>query len=252
MMKLIVNADDFGLSEAVNHGIIKAYTAGVVRSTTLMVNMNAVEHALELSKAYPQLGVGIHLTLTAGKPLSGKAASLVDGAGNFWKQLSFFTKLEEGTIKLVDIETEWRTQIETARKLGFAVTHLDSHHHVHLHSELAALSFKLAGEYKLPLRIGKANAAARNAAVRTSDYFSMEFYGEGRTVHHVIDCIAPHSNEDISFELMVHPAYVDKTLLQATGYALARLDELEALTNDELLQYIKSTNIKLVNFEELK
>jgi len=68
--RLIINADDFGLCESVNKGIVEAHTKGVLTSTTIMANMPAADQAVELAKNLPTLGLGVHLNLTAGKPLS--------------------------------------------------------------------------------------------------------------------------------------------------------------------------------------
>lgn len=67
---LIVNADDFGLSKGQNYGIIEACRRGVVTSTTALINGEAVEHAAQLSRELPELGVGMHFVLTLGLPLS--------------------------------------------------------------------------------------------------------------------------------------------------------------------------------------
>ncbi|MGL5625872.1 ChbG/HpnK family deacetylase, partial [Cetobacterium sp.] len=82
--KLIVNADDFGLSPGVNKGIIETYLNGILSSTTLMVNQPYAEHAIELYKNYDGLGLGIHLTFDKGKALYG-ISSLTDSDGNFKK-----------------------------------------------------------------------------------------------------------------------------------------------------------------------
>lgn len=67
---LIVNADDFGLSKGQNYGIIDACRHGVVTSTTALVNGEAIEHAVQLSRELPELAVGMHFVLTLGKPLT--------------------------------------------------------------------------------------------------------------------------------------------------------------------------------------
>src|SRR5699024_11986375 len=85
MLKLIINADDFGYSRAVNYGIIDAHKKGVLTSTTLMTNMPGAEHAYKLGKEYNHLGIGVHLTLTCGKPLLDNHQTLVDADGNFKK-----------------------------------------------------------------------------------------------------------------------------------------------------------------------
>ena len=69
-MKLIVNADDFGLSRGTNYGIFDAHIRGIVTSTTLMVTMQEVDHAIELSKQAPDLRIGLHLNITLGRPLT--------------------------------------------------------------------------------------------------------------------------------------------------------------------------------------
>ena len=69
MAKIIVNADDFGYSEGVNHGIISAHKNGIVTSCTVMANMPGFEHGMELIKENPTLKCGVHMTLTCYKPL---------------------------------------------------------------------------------------------------------------------------------------------------------------------------------------
>ena len=68
--RLIINADDFGMTEGISEGIIKAHLEGVVTSTTLMANMPAAAYAIKLAQKTPDLGVGIHLNLTTGRPIS--------------------------------------------------------------------------------------------------------------------------------------------------------------------------------------
>ena len=86
MTKLIVNADDFGLSEAVNYGIISAYKNGIVRSTTIMAGMPAFDHAVELLKENKGLGCGVHMTLSLNKPVLNYHKTIVDENGNFYRR----------------------------------------------------------------------------------------------------------------------------------------------------------------------
>ena len=98
-MRLIVNADDFGISKAINLGIIEAYNEGIVKSTTLMCNMEAVDHAIKLANENPGIGVGIHFVLTAGKPLAQGVDSLVDEKGNFLKSEGIEEKAKKDDIR---------------------------------------------------------------------------------------------------------------------------------------------------------
>lgn len=60
MPKLIIDADDFGLSKAINHGIIESYKTGITTSTLLMPNLETAEHAITLAKDHPDLFIGQH------------------------------------------------------------------------------------------------------------------------------------------------------------------------------------------------
>ena len=86
-LRLIVNADDFGISEAVNRGIVEAHDRGIVTSTSIMATGSAFEHALELARLRPSLGVGVHLVLTEQRPLTGAAAAPSARDARLWQGL---------------------------------------------------------------------------------------------------------------------------------------------------------------------
>lgn len=148
MIKLIVNADDFGLTEGTNYGIIDGHINGLVNSTTMMMNMPGTEHAVRLAKEYNLLGVGVHLVLTAGEPLLGDVPSLVGSDGSFHKQ----SVVREGNINPEEVEREWTAQIEKFLSYGLTPTHLDSHHHVHGLPILHDVLERLAAKYNVPIR----------------------------------------------------------------------------------------------------
>src|SRR2546425_9238689 len=108
MHYVIVNADDFGSSEGINHGIIAAHEQGIVTSTSLMVNTPATAAAVKLARAYPNLGLGLHVNLT------GEGERLVD----LEDRQAVKRELEEQFNRFVDLT-------------GQFPTHLDSHQHVH-------------------------------------------------------------------------------------------------------------------------
>ena len=70
MKKVIINADDFGLVQGVNEGIVKAHQEGILTSATLMANMPGFDQAVEIARANPELGVGVHLNILRGQPIS--------------------------------------------------------------------------------------------------------------------------------------------------------------------------------------
>jgi chitin disaccharide deacetylase len=130
---VIVNADDFGLSQDISDTIARGHDRGIVTSTTLIATASATEHAANLAKRRPSLGVGVHLNITAGRPLSdpGKLAGLVSGDGSFLppersaKRLIFDLRL------VGPIFEEYSRQVERCLDLGITPTHCDTHHGMH-------------------------------------------------------------------------------------------------------------------------
>ncbi|MGE7882782.1 chitin disaccharide deacetylase [Bacillus sp. NPDC094077] len=225
MIQLIVNADDFGLTEGTNYGIIDGHRNGLVNSTTMMMNMPGTEHAVRLAKEYKTLGVGVHLVLTAGEPLLKNVPSLVGKDGAFHKQ----SVVREGNIHPEEVEREWTAQIEKFLSYGLIPTHLDSHHHVHGLPILHDVLERLAGKYNVPIRRCEEERAVRPF----SDVFYSDFYADGVTEDYFTklgDCV----KDGQSLEIMVHPAYIDPELVKRSSYVMDRVKELRILKESKL------------------
>lgn len=223
MTKVIINADDFGLSRGVNYGIIDAHLKGLVTSATMMMNAKATKHAISLAKDTPSLKVGVHLVLTWGRPLLEDVPSLIDEAGNFKKQI--FVYGNPVSISLDDLEREWTAQIEKCFDADLTPSHLDSHHHVHGIKEFYPVIKKLSEKYGLPVR----NAGTHFTDIQTlTDVFLDDFYGDG-----VTDSYFENLHEQVeggkSIEIMTHPAYLDETLMMESSYNMQRLKETRIL-----------------------
>jgi chitin disaccharide deacetylase len=139
--RLIINADDFGLTSGVNRAIVEAHEGGIVTSATLMANGQAFDEAVSLAQARPRLGVGCHVVLVDGAPLVRGTApnSLIDprstttGTPRFREGISKFAALALlGRLAPEEIEAEAAAQIGKLQASGIAVTHLDSHKHTHV------------------------------------------------------------------------------------------------------------------------
>ncbi len=226
-MKLIVNADDFGLSRGVNLGIIEAFQQGIVRSTTLMANMPAVDHAIALSKRFPELAVGIHLCLTCGKPLSDNVPTLLDDSGCFQPQSTFW---DNQSMNPAEIEKELKAQINHLLSQGVVISHLDGHHHCHRHALVAPVAQKLANEYGIPLRPVNGTVEYKGKSLAFSD----DFYGDAVSETTLLAVVKRFHNKVDILEIMTHPALVDEPLLQGSGYAIERARELAVLTEAAL------------------
>jgi hopanoid biosynthesis associated protein HpnK len=151
--KLIVNADDFGLSEKVNEGIVQAHRNGVVTSASIIANGVAFEHAVELCHSTPTLDVGVHLTLVEEKPLSDKRdiPSLVDKSGCFYHHaMAFIQRYLLSHISFDEVRYELDLQVRKVLASGIEVSHLDSHQHIHILPRISRIVGKLAKKYNIP------------------------------------------------------------------------------------------------------
>lgn len=135
MKELILNADDFGLTQGVNRGIIRAHRHGILTSATLMATGSAFDHAVEQARENPTLGVGCHLVLTGGSAVAPREQipSLADKNGRLPSLTVLVANVTAGRVPSIEIETELHAQIEKIRRAGIEPSHLDTHKHTHVH-----------------------------------------------------------------------------------------------------------------------
>ncbi len=280
--RVIINGDDFGLCQGVNEGIIRAFREGILTSCSLLVNTPGFEKAVEMAKAHPSLGIGVHLNIVRGLPLVGpeEIPSLVKRDGYFYGSVyPIILGLLRGKIKGEEIEREWRAQIEKALRTGLPITHLDSEKHIHTFPPLFRLTLKLAAEYGIyrvryinekclvwpPSQMIKAWVIAgwcsrtkpyvEGLGVKVVDYF-YGFCQAGRVsvkwLKKTLKKLRPGSSE-----IMTHPGYLTEDLLELEkklgSYYINRRreDELKALISPELKPLVKELDIKLINYGHL-
>jgi chitin disaccharide deacetylase len=280
--RLIVNADDFGLTHAVNEGIIESHARGILTSATLMANMPAFQDAVELAKAYPNLGLGVHVNLSSGVPLApvSELHGLVGSDGKLPGVMSLLVKAW-----LPDaydpIRAEMSAQVKRVLDAGVEITHLDSHKHVMVHPTIAAAAVSVAQEFgikavRAPVedssfsRVSAAHSSQKSRlrsatvttlAVRAKRLFRRSgllvtdrFFGiagTGQWDEATMASAIRHLGTGTT-ELMVHPGRVDDEL-RSSGTRLleSRVAELDALTSDEVKAAVRDFSVRLVNFGEL-
>jgi hopanoid biosynthesis associated protein HpnK len=290
MKRLIINADDFGLTAKVNQAIIDAHSCGLLRSTSLLANGEAFASAVGLSRQAPGLGVGVHLNLTEGQPVAPACSvpSLVHGQGFFArKPSSLWRALISGRVSTVDIEKELRAQIEKVLAAGVVATHLDSHKHVHALPALGRMTIRLARQYGIPAIRGVAERwsalgrllqrfpHARRAILRqrlnsltlaaVSRGWSRQlrragvacaehFYGltpTGFLDEQVLREILCRLPEGTS-ELMCHPGFVDHALRQTPTRLLEQREmEYQALTRPGIKLLANELGVQFINYADL-
>lgn len=250
MLNLIINADDLGLTPGCNQGIIKALTAGSVTDTTMLVNTDYTQDAVELLKQHNINRVGLHLNLTFGQPLlpSSEVASLVDENGRFRRKVAEAVTY----MKASDIKRELTAQVEKFQATGLGLTHLDSHHHVHTYPEVLRIAIGLARELGVPLRQGNLAVcqAIRSACVTTTDAISLDFYEQGATLEKLQDII--RNQRYGTLEIMCHPAEPDQLLYDISSYNVWRAQELSILTSMAMREFLEANNVRLLGFDGLQ
>ncbi len=150
MKNLIVNADDLGWTAGVNRGIVEAHRNGLVTSTSLLANGAAFEEAAEIARTNPELGIGVHLNLSDGKPTAapGRVPGLLNSKGEFeGGPESLLVRLGKRTLSPKQVEEEWEAQIRKVLEAGIRPTHLDGHKHVQMLPGLFERAVRLARKH---------------------------------------------------------------------------------------------------------
>lgn len=237
--RLIVNADDFGLSEANTLGILLASKTGIVTSTTAMMNMPYIEEGLKLLKDYPNLGVGVHLNITIGKPLTN--VNFVDDKGYFLKRNTYPNN--NPIVNTNELYNEYKAQIERFIKLtGHLPTHLDSHHHVHMLPYVHDIITRLSKEYNIPIR---QREYIMDPFIKCIDTFEKE----NVNIEYLKSII---NNNTGTIEIMCHVGFIDYHLYNISSYSLPRAKELEIMRSKEMIDYINDNHIELINYSNIK
>jgi hopanoid biosynthesis associated protein HpnK len=135
--RLIINADDFGLTAGINRAIMKAHLEGIVTSATLMANSSAFAPAVTLTAAAPDLSIGCHVTLVDGRSLlpPSQVPTLIEGrdSSHFYRSSGVFARRAiTGRVSPTEIELEAVAQIRKLQSAGISVTHVDTHKHTHI------------------------------------------------------------------------------------------------------------------------
>jgi predicted glycoside hydrolase/deacetylase ChbG (UPF0249 family) len=244
--RLIVNADDFGLTPGVSEGILVAHRHGIVTSTTMLVNRD-VPRDLVARARDAGLGIGLHVNLTLGRPLT-KGASLVDTGGAFVRD----ARRAAARAKAVDVEREVQAQIERFETITKTrPTHLDTHHHVGLHVPVRDAVLDAAQRLGVPVRSQDAavRARTRSAGLRTSDHFFGEsgpdaYWSLARTLHH-LRTLPPGTSE-----FMTHPGWCDPEL-SYSRYGRQREVELVGIGSPAARAAAIALGITLCDFRAL-
>ncbi|HKF42252.1 MAG TPA: hopanoid biosynthesis-associated protein HpnK [Thermoanaerobaculia bacterium] len=153
MRTLAVTGDDFGSSEAVNRGIAEAHDRGILTRASLMVAGKAASEAVELARSRPRLAVGLHLVVVDGFAAlpPRQVPNLVDSFGRFrGGPVLAGLRYQFSAAARRELFREIRAQLERFRDTGLPLSHVDGHHHMHLHPVVLRMLGSLAREFRIP------------------------------------------------------------------------------------------------------
>lgn len=252
-MKIIFNGDDFGITKACNYAIVDCFKDGVLRSTSMMMNMPAVEHAIALMKEYPDLSVGIHFCLTAGYPLTKGLKTIVKEDGSFNKGI-----LKNGKgVDVAELRTEIYAQFNRFVELvGKLPTHINSHHGIEQIPGAEAIVLELSNTYHLPIRrfftLPEGNHPNCEFFIPPMCAIFKEDWSQPIYPEEIIDFFTKEMLEsDEIFEVPAHPGYVDYDLMQISSLTNGRCYDAYNFTCTKIMDWVKENNITLCSYEDI-
>jgi len=289
--RLIVNADDFGLTSGINRAIVEAHTRGVVTSATLMAGGPARDAAVALSSHHPKLSVGCHIVLVDGTPTlkAFELGTLVDDRAanrpSFRNSLGgFAARAMAGRLDPEQVEAEATAQIRILQAQGTRITHFDTHKHTHVFPPILPpllraakacgvcalrnpfglrLPFSLADLRKRPslckrfleVRLLSGFAAGFRRKVSQSGLRtpdgSLGVVSTGALDLELFEAIMD-SIPDGTWEFVCHPGYSDAELATIqTRLQQSRQRELEVLTSVAAREALGRRGIQLISYREL-
>ena len=285
MRRLIVNADDFGLTHGVNRAIAEAHHRGIVTSTTLMANAGAFDEAVLLANSSSGWSVGCHLVLVDGEPLldPSRLPSLVPrGSRRFRDGLGVFAlRALSGWLDTDQVEAEATAQIRKLQSHHLDPSHIDSHKHTHMFPGALTGMLRAArtcgvGAIRNPFEMVAANfvrmqqglwkrraqvrtlrglaggfrKAVARAGLRTPDG-TLGIVATGSLDAQLFRAIAEHMPEG-TWEFVCHPGYLDDDLRSIpTRLRESRERELAILTSPEGREALASRGVELISYRDL-
>jgi len=269
--RLIVNADDFGLSSSVNHAVIRAHQEGVLTTASLMVNEGAFDEAVRLARENPKLGVGLHLTLLMGHSTlpAKKIPGLVNPRGEFSHKpvVTGFRYFFRRDLR-EQLRAEIHAQFEKFHSTGLTLDHVNSHLHLHLHPVVFQLLMQDAEQLHIrrlrltrepfwmdvPLARGNRLYRSTHAAI----YFFLSWHAQSalrrkkiRHAQRVFGLLeSARVNEDYLLKLLAILPPGDSELYSHPSLNEFK-HEFDALVSPRVKDLIEKRGIKLIRYQDL-
>lgn len=256
LRNVIINADDFGLSNGICRSILELFNQNAISSTTLMTAAPNGVRRIKKMGGKNLLGLaGVHLQLTGGQPLS-KIAEVP----TLWNSTqSKFRDLRNSSLpNLNDVRKEWDRQIQTSIDLlGGLPTHLDSHHGVHRDPDFFPIYLELSHKYEIPIRgadFGIVKSRIKSESIKGTVAIVRDWTGRSLSyidlINKMCDIIDQNPNEKV-VEVVCHPGYFDPYLSKISSLSKAREKEHFELLKLAKSMWFKKNKLSLVSFKNL-
>lgn len=264
MIKLIIHADDFGLSTDINKAIIDCFNNGVLTSCSVVASAINFEQAKEISS----FDCGVHFNLTDGRSVlpREKVKTLINKDGYFYNIYFLLFRIWVGRVSLREIEEELKAQINKLESLGIKISHADGHQHIHMFPEIAPIALKVLkqrgiNKIRYPQESFFSNFKISNLAswkwykkillsilckvqkkcfaqngIKTTNFFQGMTYSKSLNKNKLIEII--NNLDNGCTEIMVHPNLINGP-------------ETIAIIDDDVRQLIQNKNIELISYESL-
>jgi predicted glycoside hydrolase/deacetylase ChbG (UPF0249 family) len=283
--RLIVNADDFGMSRGITDGVLLAHRYGFLTSASLMVNMPDSNNAVAQAGHAPRLGVGIHLNICQGRPVlpPSLVPTLVNGAGEFYPVSVMIRRLWRWQVSPRELEEEFRAQIRWMKNRGVHPTHADSHHHLHLYpAAILPFARALQAEQVRCVRASRCSQWPKSKSPGGPHEGSLarrllvQAYRTGAHATSLRRFLSPQSRISFQsrdrhnltvlgerwlaafanlppgiFELACHPGFFEKGFSECDPIHLQREEELHWLTSRDFRKAIDRIGIQLISYADL-
>lgn len=257
-MNVLINADDYGLTDGICKSIINLFKKDAISNTTIMICADGAEKRCQLLKDSGFSNrAGVHLQSTLErhhkKTLSppSEIPSLVDKNG-------FFKSREcDDPINPDEIELEWERQIvRVSEILGHKPSHIDSHHGIHREPECTSVYLKLAAKYEIPVRGGRhfGQIDGSNIGVPSTALCISDWTGQNEPLSFLTSSIekALPTVGDGVLEIVAHPGYLDDDLIKSSSWNSVRENDHIVLSQMAESKWLNQNNIELVSFPDFQ
>lgn len=249
-MKIIMRADDLGISEAVNYGIYKAIVKGPISCVGMMPNMETAVHGYQIIKDL-DVCLGQHTNISLGKPLTDplKIPSLVNEKGEFYSSKEI-NRREKDTISILECEIEVEAQLKRFIEITGETPEYLEGHAVFSANYMKALE-NVAEKYHLFYENPLDSKWSETFGITGLDFQTLDEKGLYDPYQYFKDNLDNIRKNKCSLAVF-HPGYIDQFLLDHSSYTFIRPMECAFLCSDWLKTFIETYSIKIVNFNNYK